>query len=164
MLERQFTNLMDLIKYVKNVKVIMKRSMYMNILVPLDGSKHSDKVLLQACDLAKNYQSQLILLYVVEKSLPLNLLDRKEYLKILKEFGNKSLIKAKKKVSDYGVDSKIVIREGNIANEIVKIAKKEKCNLLIVGSKGLGKTLRFFLGSVSSKLANISPCSILIIK
>ncbi|MGH1521300.1 MAG: universal stress protein [Nitrosopumilus sp.] len=68
----------------------------MNILVPLDGSKHSEKVISHVCEIAKNYRSRLILLYVVEKSIPINLLDRKEYLKILREFGNKVLIKGKK--------------------------------------------------------------------
>jgi len=143
---------------------MMRKSLYMNILVPLDGSKHSEKVLLHACDMAKNYRSRLILLYVVEKSIPINLLDRKEYLKILREFGNKVLIKGKKITTQRGIDSKIIIKEGNIASEVVKLAKKEQCNLIIVGSKGIGATARFFLGSVSSKLANNSPCSILIVK
>ncbi len=142
----------------------MRKSLYMNILVPLDGSAYSEKALLHACDMAKNYQSYLILLYVVEKSIPINLLDRKEYLKMLREFGNKVLIKGRKTTTQQGVDSKIVLKEGNITNEIVKLAKKEQCNLIIVGNKGLGATARFFLGSVSNKLANNAPCSILIVK
>ena len=135
-----------------------------NILVPLDGSKYSEKALLHACDMAKNYQSHLILLYVVEKSISINLLDRNEYLKVLRKFGNNVLIKAKKTTTRQGMDSKIIMKEGNITNEIIKLAKKEQCNLIIVGSKGLGATLRFFLGSVSNKLANNAPCSILIVK
>lgn len=142
----------------------MRKSLYMNILVPLDGSKYSEKALLHACDIAKNYQSHVILLYVVEKSNPFNLLDRKEYLKILREFGNKVLIKGKEATTQHGVDSKIILKEGNITNEIIKLAKKEQCNLIIVGNKGLGATARFLLGSVSNKLANNSPCSILIVK
>ena len=138
--------------------------MYMKILVPLDGSKYSEKALLHACDMAKNYQANLTLLYVVEKSLPFNLLDRKEYLEILRKFGNKVLTKGKKTATERGIDSKIIMKEGNVANEVVKLAKKEKYNLVIVGSKGLGATTRFFLGSVSNKLANNSPCSILIVK
>ena len=142
----------------------MRKLLYMNILVPLDGSKYSEKALLQACDLAKNYQSHLILLYVVEKTIPINLLDRKEYLKILRKFGNKVLIKGKQTSNQQGIDSKIVMKEGNVTNEIVKLAKKEHCNLIIVGNKGLGAAARFFLGSTSNKLANNSPCSILIVK
>jgi len=142
----------------------MKKSLYMNILVPLDGSGDSQKALLQACDLAKNYQSNLILVYVVEKSPSLNLLDRKEYLEILRKFGNKVLIKGKQTAENKGIDVITIMKEGNISNEIVKLAKNKKCNLIIVGSKGLGATARFFLGSISNKLANNSPCSVLIVK
>ena len=142
----------------------MRKSLYMNILVPLDGSENSQKALLQACNLAKNQQANLILVYVVDKPISLNLLDRKEYLGILRKFGEKVLIKGKQTDKNQGLDVTTVMKEGNITNEIVKLAKIKKCNLVIVGSKGLGKTARFFLGSVSSKLANNSPCSILIVK
>jgi nucleotide-binding universal stress UspA family protein len=142
----------------------MKKSLYMNILVPLDGSEASQKALLQACDLAKNYQANLILVYVIDKPLSLNLLDRKEYLGILRKFGNKVLIKGKQTSKNKGLDVTTIMKEGNITNEIVKLAKNKKCNLIMVGSKGLGATARFFLGSVSNKLANNSPCSILIVK
>jgi len=136
----------------------------MNILVPLDGSKHSEKALLHACDMAKNYQSRLILLYVVEKLISLNPLDRKAYLEMLRKVGSNVLAAGKKIATKQGMDSKIVIKEGNIANEIIKLAEKEQCNLIVMGNKGLGATSRFFLGSISNKLANNSTCSILIVK
>jgi len=136
----------------------------MNILAPLDGSKYSEKALLHACDMAKNYQSRLILLYVVEKVISVNPLDRKAYLEMLRKVGNNVLVKGKKISAKQGMDSKIVLKEGNIANEIIKLAKKEQCNLIIVGNKGLGATVRFFLGSISNKLANNSSCSVLIVK
>lgn len=136
----------------------------MNILVPIDGSEYSQKALLQACDLAKKYQSNLILVYVVDKPHPLEFLERKEFLGILRKFGKKVLIKGEQTAKNQGLDVTIIMKEGNIANEIIKLAKNKKCNLIIVGSKGLGGTLRFFLGSVSNKLANNSPCSLLIVK
>ena len=142
----------------------MRKSLYMNILVPLDGSNYSQKALLQACDLAKNYQSNLILVYVVDKPRSLNLLDRKEYLEILRNFGKKVLTKGQQTAKLKGVDASIIMKEGNISNEIIKLAKNKNCNLIIVGSKGLGFTGRFLLGSVSNKLANNSPCSVLIVK
>ena len=76
----------------------MRRSIYMKILVPIDGSEYSYKALLHAaCELAKLQNSKILLIYVVEKTIPINLLDRKEYLDILRKFGDKSLKKAKKK-------------------------------------------------------------------
>jgi len=136
----------------------------MNILVPIDGSEYSQKALLQACEIAKNYKSNLILVYVVDKPISLNLLDRKEYLNILRKFGEKVLVKGKENAKLEGIDATTIMKEGNISNEIVKIAKNKKCNLIIIGNKGLGTAARFFLGSVSNKLANNSPCSILIVK
>ena len=142
----------------------MRKSLYMNILVPLDGSSYSEKALLHACDLAKNYQSRLILLYVVEKLVFINPLDRKVYLEMLRKVGNNGLTTGKKIATNQGMNSKIVIKEGNIANEIIKLAKKEQCNLIVMGNKGLGATARFLLGSISNKLVNNSTCSILIVK
>ena len=69
----------------------------------------------------------------------------------------------KKEAANKGIDSKIIIKEG-IVNEIIELAKKEQSNLIITGSNGLGATTRLFLGSVSNKLANNSPCSVLIVK
>lgn len=141
----------------------MKRSLYMKILVPIDGSEYSHKALLHACDLAKNQQSSLIILYVIEKSI-LNILDKKEYNLIVKNFGEKVLEKSRKICIEKGVDSKTVLKKGNIVDEIIKFARNENCNLIIIGSKGLGATARLLLGSVSQKLVVNSPCSILVVK
>jgi nucleotide-binding universal stress UspA family protein len=86
------------------------------------------------------------------------------YLEILRKFGNKTLEKASKILSEKGIRAKSFLNEGNIVNEIKKVAKKENCDLIIVGNKGLGAVTRFLLGSVSNKLAQSSSCSLLIIK
>ena len=137
---------------------------FKKILVPLDGSKYSEKALQRACEVVNAFDSKIILLYVVEKSLPINLLDRKVYLEILRKFGNKTLEKANNVLSKKGITAKTFLKEGNIVNEIKKVAKKENCDLIIVGNKGLGAVTRFLLGSVSNKLAQSSSCSLLIIK
>ena len=137
---------------------------FKSLLVPLDGSKYSEKALQRACEIVNVFDSKLIVLYVVEKSLPFNLLDRKEYLDILRKFGNNTLKKSNKSLSKKGISAKILLKEGNIINEIEKIVKKEKCDLVIVGNKGLGSVTRFLLGSVSNKLAQSSSCSLLIVK
>ena len=137
---------------------------FKKILVPLDGSKYSEKALLNACKIVNAFNSELVLVYVVEKSLPINLLDRKEYLKMLRKFGKKTLEKANTLLLKKNITAKTLLKEGNIASEIEKIAKNEKCDLIVVGNKGLGSIARFLLGSVSNKLAQNSTCSVLIIK
>ena len=137
---------------------------FKKILVPLDGSKYSEKALQRACEIGDAFDSKIILLYVVEKSLPINLLDRKVYLGILRGFGNKALLKANRVLLKKGITAKTFLKEGNIVKEIEKVVKKEKCDLIIVGNKGLGSVTRFLLGSVSNKLAQSSSCTLLIVK
>jgi nucleotide-binding universal stress UspA family protein len=103
-------------------------------------------------------------LYIIEKPLPINFLDRKEYLSILQKFGNKTLNKANDLLLKNGITAKTLLKKGNIVSEIEKVAKNEKCDLIIVGSNGLGAVTRLLLGSVSNKLAQYSPCSLLIVK
>jgi len=137
---------------------------FKNILVPLDGSIYSDKSLERASEFVDAFGSSLILIYVVEKSIPINLLDRKEYLEILRKFGTNVLEKANKKLSKKGITAKIFLKEGNIVNEIEKTMKNEKCDLIVVGNKGLGSVSRLILGSVSNKISQSSSCSVLIVK
>ena len=137
---------------------------FKKILVPLDGSKFSEKALNRACEIGKVFDSKIILLYVVEKSFPINILDRKEYLEILHKFGEKTLKKANDLSLKKAIIPKTFLKEGNIVAEIEKMAKKEKCDLIIVGNKGLGSVTRLLLGSVSNKLAQSSSCSLLIVK
>jgi nucleotide-binding universal stress UspA family protein len=142
----------------------MKNPQYLKILVCCDGSKYSERAIIHACNLAKNDASNLSLIYIVDRSVGLDLFDRREYLKILKNYGTKVLKKASWIASQKGVSANTVLKEGKVADEIVKYAKKENFKLIVVGSKGLGAVSRLFLGSVSTKLAQNSHCSILIVK
>ena len=137
---------------------------FKKILVPLDGSKYSKKALQRACEMVHAFDSQIILIYVVEKSIPVNFLDRKEYLQLLRKYGKKTLSDANEFLSKNGITGKSLIKEGNIVNEIDKVIKEEKCNLVVVGNKGLGTVGRFLLGSISNKLAQSSSCSLMIVK
>ena len=92
----------------------MQKSLYMNILVPIDGSKYSEKALLHACNLAKNFESQITLLYVIENTLPIDLQNNKKYFEMLKKFGNNVLVKGRKKAVQLGLDVKIVMKDGNV--------------------------------------------------
>lgn len=137
---------------------------FSRILVCCDGSKYSEVALRKACGLAKHYRSELTLIHVIEKTKKSEILAGKEYLQILKKYAKSSLEKAQKIAKQEGFEPKLVTKEGSIANEIVKYSKLDKTDLIVVGSKGLGAVLQILLGSVSSKLAHHSLCSVLIVK
>jgi nucleotide-binding universal stress UspA family protein len=137
---------------------------YSRILVCYDGSKYSDDALCQACDLARRYDSALTVIHIIQKTKKSDLLAGNEYTQILRRYAKSALAKAQKIAKEQGFEPKIVTKEGNAANEIVKYSKADKTDLIVVGSKGLGAVLQILLGSVSSKVADRSLCSVLIVK
>lgn len=53
---------------------------------------------------------------------------------------------------------------GHPAEEIVRLATELQCRLIVVGSHGLSGPRRFLLGSVSDRVFEYAPCSVLIVK
>ena len=142
----------------------MQNSSYKKILVPVDGSKYSNRALAHACNLAKKYDSRISLIYVIDNSRVILFVSRKDYLNELKNFGKKVLEKATRMTEKRKVKSKQVMKEGKPAQQILNFVKKEKHDLIVVGNKGLGSIDRFFMGSVSTKLVNNSQCPVLVVK
>jgi len=142
----------------------MQKSSYKKILVPVDGSKYSNRALAHACNLAKKYDSRISLIYVIDNSRVILFVSRKDYLNELKNFGKKVLGKATRMTEKREVKSKQVMKEGKPAQQILNFVKKEKHDLIVVGNKGLGSIDRFFMGSVSTKLVNNSQCPVLVVK
>lgn len=55
-----------------------------------------------------------------------------------------------------------MLREGDVADEIVTAADDLAADLVVVGARGVGGLKRFLLGSVSHKVINYAPCSVLV--
>jgi len=57
-----------------------------------------------------------------------------------------------------------LLREGHAAIEIVAALKQYRVNLAVLGTRGLSGIRRFLLGSVSERVLNDAPCSILVVR
>jgi nucleotide-binding universal stress UspA family protein len=55
-------------------------------------------------------------------------------------------------------------RIGDPAEEIVAQAESDQSDLVVVGSRGLGRISGLLLGSVSQKVASLASCSVLIVR
>jgi len=53
-------------------------------------------------------------------------------------------------------------RRGEPADAIIRVAEAEDADLIVVGSRGMGRARRHLLGSVPDKVARHAPCSVLI--
>ncbi len=145
------------------------KPLFSKILVCVESSPCANKALVRACFLAKKSNSKLFLIYVVDNptsglGLGVSLIDRGEFVKMFRDHGKKVLKEAIKIANENGVKAEPIMKEGNIAAEIIKFIKKERIDLVAIGSRGLSRLPRYVLGSISNKIANYAPCQVLIVK
>lgn len=136
------------------------------ILIAIDGSPNSRKTLLEGASLAKKSKAKIILVTVAHTSFEADLNDNE--IKLLKDA---VIIKAKVLLEEAAsvlrklrIKTDAVLREGYPADEILLAANEVKPDIIVVGSKGKGRLVRFLLGSVSRKIAELAKCSVLVVK
>lgn len=143
--------------------------MLQNILVPIDGSENAWKALEAARGLAEKYQGDLVVLTVPYGKSGMMLLsmdqeviknDRKE----LALIGNAILEEAQKRLKDFAGNVSYKLKAGNPAQTILDQAEAEKCDTIVIGSRGLSGIKEFFMGSVSSKVSQYGKVPVLIVK
>ena len=146
--------------------------MFKKILLAHDGSKGADAALEKAAELCKLSGAELVVLTVyrhhsiLEASLSMvrggddkggNLDD------VMRSASREVGEHAKKRAKELGVENvHAYIKGGPSARTIISFAKDENCDLIVIGSRGLGASEGYMLGSVSHKVTSISPVPVLI--
>lgn len=138
------------------VLIVKGKTKISKILVGVDGSENAENALEHAVELAKKYKANITLLNV-EESILLKLRP-----KAAKEIGESILSGAAAKVK--GVKFNTQLEFGNPAETIIEVAEKGNYDIIVVGSRGLSKVKRFFLGSVSDDVSHHARGSVLIVK
>ncbi|MEJ2244442.1 MAG: universal stress protein [Candidatus Bathyarchaeota archaeon] len=135
------------------------------ILVPIDGSKNSEKSLKYACWLAEKVEAKITVLYVVP--IPIDGQSAGLPIEPLVEAGEKILEKAKKTAKDANCkNTQFILRQnpGNAGHEIVKYSQEQNISLIIMNAKGHSKIKHLLLGSVSETVTKYAKCSVMIVK
>jgi len=147
--------------------------MIKNILVATDGSAAANRAVDLAADMAAKYECSLSILNVVrDMQLPPELLKmaKVEMLSlrdadILKFLAEKVLTNAAERAKKKGAKRvRTTVGEGDPATVIIKHAKRRNIDIIIMGTRGLGKVKETFLGSVSRKVCNLSQLNCLTVK
>ena len=138
---------------------------FKTILVPVDGSRCSKKALQRAIEIAHAFDSKIILVYVAEKS-SINLLDRKEYMGMLRKFGKKTLDDAKLRAAKKGIKLISKALSGDPGYDIARFVnnKRNGIDLVVIGARGRGSAKELFLGSVSNYVLHKSKKPVLVVK
>jgi nucleotide-binding universal stress UspA family protein len=139
------------------------------IAVAIDGSEPAAVALAMAVDLAKRYQSELVVLAVAP--LPPVLVTPTEPFappilpqSALPQF--RSIVdSAVREAKDAGVAAVTgVCYDGVVVDEILAHLASHPADLLVVGSRGLSTAKRLLLGSTSESLVTHAPCPVLVVR
>lgn len=145
--------------------------MYKKILVPVDGSEGSSLALKHSLKLAKNFKvEKVVFMHVASLPRPLQSYTGKlgsYYYTIkerLEEYGEEILTEAAKKCKEINIPVETKLVWGDPPSDIVEEIKKEKYDLVIMGSRGLTALERIWVGRVSNYVINNANCPVLIVK
>lgn len=147
--------------------------MLKTLLVAVDGSDNATRALDYAVELAKTFQSKLIILSVYKHYSVLQSTHSLTPSWYTPDSPDETLGKLAREVVDASAERarehgaaeiKTVVRRGPTSRTIVEEAKKQKADTVILGSRGLGDVGGFLLGSVSHKVAGLAPCTCITVK
>jgi len=146
------------------------------ILVPHDGDQMSDKAVLYAAVLAKALGAEIILLYVIEEiEVPATLLlgndrvliarARRSIAKSIEQRWSRFAQEKVKLLSSEKIRVSSGVKTGDPAEEIVKFAKENQVDLIVMGSRrleGISKIV-VALGSVARKVSERASCPVMLV-
>jgi len=140
--------------------------MFERILLAVDGSEHGYKAAHTAADLARTMNSESLRIVVVYDPMPPYLGDPNFQNAIDARLNHAQdvLKQAVDIVGDVPAEIHTELIEGDPAEAIIEIAKTRDNDVIVMGSRGLGRLAGLVLGSTSQKVVSLAPCPVLIVR
>jgi nucleotide-binding universal stress UspA family protein len=138
------------------------------LLAATDGSEGANRAIDAAAKLAKAAGAKLVILTIGGnisgdeiKNLARSEQDVGEALELI---SNQILQQAKERARRIGAPT-IVLQSawGDPAEAIIEAARREHADAIVVGRRGRGRLAGLLLGSVSGKLVNLAPCTVIVV-
>ena len=129
--------------------------MFKTILFPIDFNRETQKAIAIVENLVKTYNSQLVVLSVVESNPEETMSSETQIERLLQE--------AKEFFTKQGIEAKTIERKGIPAFTICDVADEIDANLIVMGSRGLGLIGETANESVTNQTINLSPCPVLVV-
>jgi nucleotide-binding universal stress UspA family protein len=146
-------------------------SAYKRILVAVDGSGASNSGLREAIRLAKAERARLCILHVVNDYVVIasmgGVAPPRDLGSLLRESGERILARAKALAAKQRVKPVVVLREvlsGPAAESIVREAKKQRADLIVLGTHGRRGVGRLMLGSDAEQVVRSAPVPVLLVR
>ena len=137
------------------------------ILLPVDGSEECLKAYEMAKQIAEKFNSEIVVLLVVEPSFMDMYFARKDYQPVernLEMLKDELLENAKKPFEGTQLNVKYLSTVGDPASAILDAAESENCDWIVIATHGLGVAKRFLIGSVTNKVVHHASVPVLVVR
>lgn len=140
----------------------------LKILAPVDGSNNASRMLDQLISLARQARDLEVCLINVRE--PMDATEVRKYWSEEKiaEFQQKEggllLDAARKRLADAGIKHTADVVVGDIAPTIADQARARGCNLIMMGTRGMGSVASLLMGSVATKVIHLAEVPVMLVK
>lgn len=139
------------------------------ILVPIDFSNHSGKALAYASDIAQSYNAKLQVLHIIEETIhpAFSISGKSSVFDLIPGIQEDSRNRAEKMIKDSvsnKVDYEIIVKGGRATSDIIKYAKENQSDLIVIATHGLTGLEHMLLGSVTEKVVRMAHCPVFTVK
>lgn len=135
------------------------------ILLAIDGSEHSHTVLAKAIEYAKLLNTGIILVHCHEK-FPVNLGEpyRDSQIAVIISESEKVVAPFVQRLESESIPVEDRLMEEPAGKMISEVAEIEKCDLIIIGSRGFSNLTNLIVGSVTTRVLQTAPCPVLVVR
>ncbi len=139
--------------------------LFSKILVPVDGSKDSLLAKHKAVELASVMGAKIFLLHAVG-AVPelIGGISREQLISGLTHEARKLLAPYRDTLDDKGVEYSEIIEAADPADAVLNVARREQCDLIVIGSRGRSDLSSLVLGSVTHRVLHLSPVPVLMVR
>jgi len=140
--------------------------MFKRILLAVDGSEHAARAVKVAAELAQCIKAAELRVLVAYDPIPpyLGEPNLQEVISARLKIAQGVLQDAVKAIDNSQIDVHSELVEGNPAETIIEVAETRHSDVIVMGSRGLGKLAGLLLGSTSQKVVSHAPCPVLIVR
>lgn len=141
-----------------------------HILVPVDFSDTSEKIIATAIEQANAFNASIHLIHVQAPFVNDALHNVKSSITFddasseLQKFDQQHLDKVADEIKGKSIPCSTLLANGNPAEEILTYCDENAIDLIIIGSHGHGALHHIILGSVSEKVLHKAPCPVLVVR
>lgn len=140
--------------------------MFKNILLAVDGSEHALHAARMAGDLARAMKSDRLRIVVAFDRIPpyLGEPNLQHVIDARMKEAQAILEAAQKAVGKIPGEIHAELIEGSPAEAIIDVATTRASDVIVIGSRGLGRIAGAVLGSTSQKVLAHAPCPVLVVR